>query len=164
MKNPEDFYEPRFYFALPRLVASQLGWNAARTERNWLEANLVGGLENLIWYAFAIHKFLHGLPLWEKIALLLPLAFVVWVFWLLVLYLNSVFIRVLLVFGLFGNLPSARIQSVLLGIVTTVFAFYLSVNALWLGLLGIAWVAAVSLNLLAAAVLVVTDAVNPATE
>jgi hypothetical protein len=124
----------------------------------------VGSLEHLIWYGFAAHKFLHGLPMWEKIALLIPLALVVWAFWLLALYLNSVFIRLLRVLGLFGNLPNARIQSVLLGIVTTVFAFYLAVNALWLGLLGIAWVAAVSLNLLAAAVLVVTEAVNPASE
>ncbi len=164
MNNPERRDQPQFYFALPRLVASQLGWNAARTEGNWLEANIVGGFEHLIWYAFAAHALLHGMPAWEKIALLIPLVVCVWICWLLMIYLNSVFIRLLRVCGLLRDLSNARAQSVLLGIVTTGFAFYLSANASRLGILGVAWVVAVSLNLLAAAVLVVTDAVNPATE
>ncbi len=90
MNNPERRDQPQFYFALPRLVASQLGWNAARTERNWLEANIVGGFEHLIWYAFAAHALLHGMPAWEKIALLIPLVVCVWICWLLMIYLNSV--------------------------------------------------------------------------
>ena len=52
----------------------------------------------------------------------------------------------------------------LLGIVTSVFAFFLVTKDSLLAPVGLIWVAAVSLNLLAAAVLVVTDAVNPDTE
>ena len=149
---------------MPRLVASQFGGNPARTESNWLEANIVGSVEHLIWYAFAANVLLAGLPSWAQLALLIPLAFVVWVCWLIALYLNSVFIRLLRACGLLRDLSNARVQSVLLGIVTTVFAFHLVTDGSRLSLLGLAWVAAVSLNLLAAAILVVTDAVNPATE
>lgn len=164
MKNPELRERPQFYFSLPRLIASQLGWNADRTEGNWLEANIVGGGEHLIWYAFAAQLLLSRLPLWEQIALLIPVAFLVWLCWLVALYINSVLIRLLRAAGLIRDLSNVRAQSVLLGMVTTVFAFYLVENESWLALLGIAWVAAVSLNLLAAAVLVVRDAVNPASE
>ena len=164
MKNPERPYRWQFYFALPRLVASQLGWSAARRESNWLEANIVGGVEHLIWYAFAAHVLLAGLPTWAQVALLIPLAFLVWACWLITLYINSVLIRLLRAFRPMRDLSNARAQSVLLGIVTTAFAFHLVTDDSWLAPLGLAWVAAVSLNLLAAAVLVVTDAVNPATE
>jgi hypothetical protein len=149
---------------LPRLVASQFGGNPARTESNWLEANIVGGVEHLIWYAFAGNVLLAGRPSWAQLALLIPLAFVVWLCWLIALYLNSVLIRLLRAFRPMRDLSNARAQSVLLGIVTTAFSFHLVTNDSWLSLLGLAWVAAVSLNLLAAAILVVTDAVNPATE
>lgn len=164
MNNAELRERPQFYFALPRLVASQLGWNADRTEDNWIEANIVGGVVHLIWYVFAAHLFLNGLPMWERIALLLPLALLVWVSWLIAIYINSVLIRLLRAGGLFRDLPDVRVQSVLLGVITTAFAFYLVESESGLALLGIAWVAAVSLNLLAAAVFVVSDAVNPVSE
>lgn len=153
---------PRFYFALPRLIASQLGWNAERTESNWLEANLVGGLEHLIWYAFAADLLLGGLTTWLQIILLLPLAFLVWFCWLIVFYFNSLIIAGLRWCGLIAELPDARAQSILLGIITTAFAFHLVVRGALLSLGGIFWVTAVSLNLLAAAIFVVRDALNPA--
>lgn len=164
MKATERHERPQFYFALPRLVASQLGWNADRTESHWLEANIVGGLEHLIWFAFAAHALLRDLALWAEIGLLIPVALLVWAGWLIVLYLNLVFIRALRFFGLLRGLPSARVQSVLLGILTTAFAFNLVVTGSWLAPFGLAWVAVVSLNLLAAAIFVVSEAVNPATE
>lgn len=164
MKNPECQQRPQYYFSLPRLVVSQLGWNAERTESNWLEANVVGAAEHLICYLFAVYLLLHGLPLWEQLALLIPVAVLVWICWLIVLYLNAVLIRLLRVCGLLGQLSNARAQSVLLGSVTTAFAFYLVGLGSWLGVLGIAWIGAVALNLLAAAVLVVSAALHPAAE
>jgi len=164
MKKAELRERPRFYFALPRLVASQLGGNADRTEDNWVEANIVGGAIHLICYAFAAHVLLDGLPLWAQAALLIPVAFLVWICWLIVLHINSVLIRLLRAAGLIRDLSNARAQSVLLGMVTTAFAFYLVENGSWLALLGIAWVAAVALNLLAAAILVVAEALDPARE
>ncbi len=126
MNNPERRDQPQYYFALPRLVASQLGWNAARTESNWLEANIVGGFEHLIWYAFAAHTLLPVCRRGNKSRCSFRLAFCVWICWLLVIYLNSVLIRLLRVCGLLRDLSNARAQSVLLGIVTTGFAFYLA--------------------------------------
>jgi len=164
MINLDPRYQTQFYFALPRLVVSQLGWSAARRESNWLEANIVGGVEHLIWYAFAAHVLLGGLPIWAQILLLIPLAFLVWIGWLIALYVNSLLIRLLRAFRPIRDLANARVQSVLLGIVTTVFAFFLVTEDSSLSPVGLLWVAAVSLNLLAAAILVVTDAVNPATD
>ena len=154
-------YLTQFYFALPRLIASQFGWGAIRRESNWLEANIVGCVEHLIWYAFAAHVLLSGFPLWAQIPLLVPLAFFVWICWLIALYLNSLLIRLLRAFQPIRDLSNARVQSVLLGIVTTVFAFFLVTKDAWLAPVGLLWVAGVSLNLLAAAILVVTEAVGP---
>ena len=104
---------------------------------------------------------LGGLPLWAQVLLLLPLAFVVWIAWLIALFINSLIIRLLRVFRPIRDLSNARVQSVLLGIVTTVFACLLVTRDSWLAPVGLLWVTAVSLNLLAAAILVVTEAVNP---
>ena len=42
MPDPELHAPAGFYFALPRLVMKLRGGNARRSERSWLEANLVG--------------------------------------------------------------------------------------------------------------------------
>ena len=162
MNQPEVNPQPRYYFALPRLLASQFGGNSERTESNWWEANLVGGLAHLIWYVFACEILLVRLRLWEKLILLVPLAFLVWVCWLIALYLDSVLIRCLRLFGFLRELTNARAQSVLLGLITTAFACQLVASGSRLGVLGLIWVAAVSLNLLAAAVFVVRDALASA--
>jgi hypothetical protein len=164
MINLDPRYRTQFYFALPRLIASQFGWSAARRESNWLEANIVGCVEHLIWYAFAAHIFVGNLPLWAQVLSLIPLAFAVWVWWLIVLYLNSILIHLLRLFRPIRDLSNARVQSVLLGTVTTVFASFLVTRNSWLAPVGLLWVTAVSLNLLAAAILVVTEAVNPETD
>jgi len=164
MINLDPRYRTQFYFALPRLIASQFGWSAARQETNWLEANIVGGVEHLIWYAFTADLLLRHLPLWAQIFLLVPLAFAVWICWLIALYVNSLLIRLLRLFRPIRDLSNARVQSVLLGIVTTVFASCLVTRDSWLAPVGLLWVAAVALNLLAAAILIVTEAVNPETD
>jgi hypothetical protein len=164
MENPETRVVPQFYFALPRLLASQFGRSVERTEANWLEATIVGTIEHLLWYLFAMHVLLGGLPFWGKIALVIPVAFLVWICWLIALYLDSVLIGSLRRFGFLRDLSNARAQSVLLGILTTAFALHLVVYGSWWSWLAIIWVASVALNLLAAAVLVVGEAINPASE
>jgi hypothetical protein len=164
MINLDPRYRTQFYFALPRLIASQFGWSAARQETNWLEANIVGSVEHLIWYAFAADLLLRHRSLWAQILLLVPLAFAVWICWLIVLYVNSLLIRLLRLFRPIRDLSNARVQSVLLGIVTSVFASLLVMRDSSLAPMGLLWVTAVSLNLLAAAILVVTEAVNPETD
>ncbi|MGI9086618.1 MAG: hypothetical protein ACR2HH_02590 [Chthoniobacterales bacterium] len=158
MKTASPHEEPRFYFALPRLLASQFGRSAKRTERNWLEATLVGTLEHFLWFAFAFDLLPAGLTTAWKIALLLPLAIVIWICWLLALYLNLVVIRGLRRFRFFQELSNVRIQSVLLGSMTTIFAFHLVIRDSFFSLGGLLWIAAVALNLLAAAVFVVRAA------
>ncbi len=160
MKNGETKTRARFYFSLPRLIARQLGRSDARTESNWLEANVAGGLAHLIWYAFAADVFLRGLTTGLQIALLLPLAILVWIGWLIALYINSVVIRLLRACGLFGKLSNARMQGALLGILTTAFAAHLMAHASLLDFAGLIWIVLVALNLLAAAVFVVSDAVK----
>lgn len=160
MKEDATKGRARFYFSLPRLIARQIGWNDARTENNWVEANVVGGLSHLLWYAFAADVLLRGLTSWLQGALLLPLAFLVWFVWLIAIYLDSVLIRLLRACKMFGELSNARMQSVLLGILTTAFAAHLVAHASLLDFAGILWIALVGMNLLAAAVLVVSNAVK----
>jgi hypothetical protein len=162
MNDPEVANRPRFYFALPRLVARQLGWNPERTESNWIEANVVGGLEHLIWFAFVANVLVAGRPIWLQVLLLIPVAILTWICWLLALYVNSVVIRLLRGTRVIGDLPNVRVQSVLLGILTTAFALHLVAHDSALALAGLLWAALVSINLLAAAVLVVSDALDPA--
>jgi hypothetical protein len=160
MNDVEAADPPRFYFALPRLIARQLGRNAERTERNWLEANVVGTFEHLIWFAFVADVLLAGRALWMQILLVIPIAFVTWICWLIALYVNSLIIRLLRGSGVVGDLRNARVQSVLLGILTTAFAVHLVAYDSPLALAGIAWVALLSANLLAAAGLVIFEALE----
>ncbi|MDQ6765961.1 MAG: hypothetical protein M3Z22_07675 [Verrucomicrobiota bacterium] len=160
MSNVERDARPRFYFAASRLIAAQFGWSAQRCEGSWLEANLVGGLEHLIWFAFAAHLLFHRAAMWQKLALLMPAALLLWLGWLLVLYVNSVVIGLLRSCGLLRDFTNARVQSVLLGIVTTAFAFQLLNDGSVSSVFAFAWMAVVAVNLLAAAVLLVTEAVS----
>ena len=153
---------PRFYFALPRLLAKLGGCSAARTESNWLEANIVGTATHAIAYIFFAHLLLAGLPRWQQFALLLPIAGVVWLFWLLLFALNAVVISLFRAAGLLRRMPESHVQGIAIGALTTVFAFHLITAGSWMRPLGIAWVIAVSLNLLAAIILAFTHAERPA--
>jgi len=57
-----------------------------------------------------------------------------------------------------------RAQSVLIGMLTTAFACQLARSGTWLRVIGLVWIAALCCNLLAAAVLALTDADRPATK
>lgn len=145
--------EPRFYFALPRLLAKLRGGSSARTEQNWPEISTVGALIHLIVYSFAAQLFLQRLELWKQLALAIPLAVLVWLVWLLVLYLNSLGIRLLRAGGIMRDLPKSRAQGLLIGIMTTGCAYSLALSNSWLRILGEIWLVAVVLNLGAAALL-----------
>ena len=152
MQNPEA----AFYFSLPRLLARWCGGSDERTEMNWLEANAVGIAVHGIAYLFTAHLLLSGLALWQQIALLLPVAVLVWICWLIVLYLNALIVKLLRICGLMRHLPDNRAQSILIGLMITICASELmSSDALALFLVGAIWICAVSLNLAAAVVLAV---------
>ncbi len=142
-----------FYFALSRFLASPREHKQTRSEKNWLEANAVGTLNHLVVYAFAFALLLKNLPGWKQVLLLLPLGVIVLVFWLLLLYVNSWLIKLLRPAGLLRALPDNRAQTLLISIVTTAMAGELLFAGGWLRFVGAIWLAAVALNLLAAALL-----------
>ena len=107
----------QFYFSLFRLIALLRGGDARRAESNGFEAWLVGLMIYSIHYLFFATLFIPShLEPWLTALLLVALAFWVWLFWLLLLYLNSVIIKLLHLCGLFRTIPTRRAQSILWGI------------------------------------------------
>jgi hypothetical protein len=153
---------PQYFFSLPRLLAKIRGGSAQRTEANWLEANAVGALVHAIVYGFFARIALSHLPLWQQLALLLPLVIVVLVFWMIWFLIWALVIRTVRAAGMLRDLPLSRVQGVLVGLMTTTCACYLIAEGSWLRVLGYLWLIAVSLNLLAAVILAVSDADGPA--
>lgn len=147
---------PRFYFALPRLVARLRGENAGRAENNWLEAYVVGTAVHLIVYLLIARLFLAGLPLSRQLLLIIPVAIVTWLFWLCLFYIHSLIILLLRGVGMLKAMPNRHAQSLLFGIMTTLFAARLIFSGSWMSVIGWLWIAAVSVNLAAAAALAVT--------
>ena len=81
----------------------------------------------------------------------------VWIAWLILLYLHSLVVKLCWAIGLCTDLPRNRIQSVLMGIVTTVLAAQLVASGSWLRWVGLIWIAAVACNLTAALLLALFD-------
>jgi hypothetical protein len=163
MQDANAHRTPRFYFALPRLLWWLVGGDARRSEKNGLEANAVGSLLHLVVYAFAFQVLLANRTLSAQLLLLLPLAFLVWLFWLNLIYANSRIIKLLRACGLMRDLPQSRAQGILIGIITTLFALHLLEARGWLAPLGAVWIGAVTLNLIAAVLLALIGAVESST-
>jgi hypothetical protein len=143
-----------FYFSLPRLVAKICGGDARRAETNSIEAWTASLIFYLINYVFFSAQFIPSrLQHWQTALSLIGLAFFVWLFWLLLLYLNSLIIKLLRLCGLFRPIPIRRAQSILLGISTTAMACTLLLGASWMRGLALFWLLAVALNLTSALVL-----------
>ena len=142
------------HFALPLLLAKWSNRAIERTERNGLEAHLVGSAVHLIAYLFAFQLLLLRLPVWEQLLLALPLAVLVWIFWLVFLYLDSLLIRSLRAGGVITKMSDGRAQSVNALGLTSVFALGLVATGAWPRVVGYLWLAAIALNLLAAFVLI----------
>ncbi|MEY2489020.1 MAG: hypothetical protein QOC70_962 [Verrucomicrobiota bacterium] len=150
---------PQFYFSLLRFIAMLRGGAARRAESNAVEAWLVGLAIYSIHYLFFATLLIPSHPApWLTVLLLVTLAFWVWIFWLLLLYINSVIIQLLHLCGLFRQIPIRRLQSVLWGIVTTAMACVLLKSSPLVHELGTIWLLAVAMNLASAAVLAFKDA------
>lgn len=147
-----------FYFPLFRLIAALRGGSAARAESNAVEAWLAGLMVYLIHYLFFAALLIPShYNAWLAALLLVALAFWVWLFWLLLLYLNSVIIRLLHRGGLFRAIPSRRLQSILWVILTTAMAWTLLKSSPALREAGAIWLVAVAMNLAAAVILAFSD-------
>jgi len=155
----QDKKPVQFYFSLPRMVMLLFGGNAQRSENNWFEAALVGTWMYLINYLYFVTKLVPLLPTRLLIPLVLvSAAFMVWLFWLILIYVNSLVIRVLGLFGLFRNVPRRRAQNILWGIITTVMAGEVLMSHPWLWQLSMVWLIVVALNLVASLALSYSDA------
>ena len=149
----------QFYFSLFRVIALLRGGNARRAESNGFEALLVGLLMYAIHYLFFAALLVppHLEP-WLRALFLVALAFWVWLFWLLFLYLNSLIVTALHRGGFFRTIPTRRVQSVLWGIATSAMACELLRGSPVPRELGALWLVAVTMNLVAAMVLAFSDA------
>ena len=108
----------------------------------------------LISYVFFAAQFIPtGLPRWQTALLLVAVAFFVWLFWLLLLYINSLIIKMLQLCRLFRTIPIRRAQSILLGISMTAMACTLLTRGSWMRGVGLFWLLAVAANLGCALVL-----------
>jgi uncharacterized MAPEG superfamily protein len=145
---------PRFYFALPRLLAKWRGGDAGRAEQNGFEAcsaNLAIYLISFLYFAGLIPDFASW---WARLLILIALAFFVWLFWLVVLYLNSLILKLLHGCGLFRALPIRRGQGVLIAAATTAMSVALLGRGPLVSEIGAIWLTATAMNLAAAAILV----------
>ena len=108
------------YFALLRLLRKMRGRSTARSEGNSMELSIAGSVVFVITYLFAA-SLLWPKSKWWELAIALPLLVpAVWIAWLILLYLHSLVVKLCWAIGLCTDLPRNRIQSVLMGIVTTV--------------------------------------------
>jgi hypothetical protein len=141
------------YFALSRFIRKLRGGDATRSEGNWIEMYFAGATVYFISYLFAANLLIVKLPWWKAALVLIVLIFAVWIAWLILLYFDSLIVKLCWRCGLFTDLPRTRVQSVLMGIVTTVLAAQLLTAGPWLSWIGLLWIGAVSLNLAAALLL-----------
>ena len=141
------------YFALPRLIRKLRGGNTTRSEESWLEAYVPGVVVYVISYLFTANLLLPKLNWWQTVIALPLLLFALWISWLIVLYINSLIAKGCQGIGLCADLPRRRVQSVLMGILTTVFAAQLLTAGPCLRAIGALWIVVVALNLAAALML-----------
>jgi hypothetical protein len=145
--------EPRFYFALPRFLAKLRGSDTKRAEKNSAEAWVAHLAIYAISYLYFAGFISDVVSWWLRGLLFVALAFLVWLFWLVVLYLNSLLLKLLHSLGLFRSLPARRGQSVLVATAATAIAFALVQRGSFAGEIGAIWLTATALNLLAAMIL-----------
>ena len=153
-----QYRAPRFYFALPRLLALLRHGDTRRAEINGPEAWAGNVAIFAVSYLFFARFVFDYFVFWLAIPALFALAFVVLLFWLLVLYLNSLILELARRCGLFRSLPQRRGQAVLLGTVTTAMALPLVQGGSVSGEVAAIWLVAVAMNLAAAIILAFRNA------
>jgi hypothetical protein len=145
--------EPRFYFALPRLLSKIRGGNGSRAETNATEAWLVGVGIYVVSYLYFVECLFPVTSWLLRGLLLIVLAFLVWLFWLLVFYLNSLILKLFRSAGFLRALPPRRGQSILLVTIATAMAAALVQRGSFGSEIGAIWLTATVMNLAAAAIL-----------
>ena len=144
---------PRFYFALPRLLATLRGGNPRRVEKNGAEAWVVSIAIYLISLLFFAGLLSPGLPGWIIGVSLAGMAFWVFGFWVIALHLNLLILKLVWACGFFRAIPVRRGQGVLIVAATTAMAFVLLQRGALAGEIAAIWITAVAMNLVAALIL-----------
>jgi hypothetical protein len=142
-----------YYFAFPRLIHRLLGGTAERRENNWVEAYGTGVFIYLLSYVYAVDWFELKRDSVLSLLALIPLLFGMWIFWLVVVYLNSLVIKALRVAGWIDRSAKPGAQSVLLSALTSLFALDVARMDSVVRWLALAWFVMLALNIFSAAVL-----------
>jgi hypothetical protein len=144
---------PRFYFALPRLMSKWRGGEATRAEKNSSEAWAAGVALYSVSYLFFATLVPAKFEWWLTVLVLIALTFGVWLFWLVLLYLNSLIIKLLRFIGVIRTVPDRHAQSVLVSTTATAMACSLLNSGSWTTDIAALWIIAVTMNLAAAGIL-----------
>jgi len=144
---------PRFYFALPRLLATFRGGSSKRAENNGGEAWIASIASYVVSYLFVAQFIPATLGLWSRVLSFILLVFLVWLLWLPALYLNSLLIKLLQACGLFRSIPIRRAQSILVAGTASAMSLHLLRGGGWSAEIAAIWLVAVAMNLAAAAIL-----------
>jgi len=153
MKSANDRADDGYYFALPRLCQRLHGRGNEVSENNAIEAYVGSVGTFIVTFLLAWQTFTHNLNGWPIIVLFLLLILAVWIFWLLVFYINSLAIKVLRRTGLFRSASNRHAQDLFIGIVVAALAYQLSILPSWMHYVGILYLIALGLNLMAAILL-----------
>lgn len=142
-----------FYFALPRLLNRMRGGTDEVSESNAAEAYLGSIGTFIITFLFGLQLFAERFSGWSLIVSAALLVFAVWIFWLAIFYINSIFIKGLRACGLFRGTPNRRVQDIFVGIVVAAMSYRLSILHAWPGWAGWLCLCVLGANFLAAILL-----------
>ncbi len=140
-----------YAFALPRLIARMAGRRARRAEFSGPEACGLGILVFGISCVFVARALLPLVrPLGLQLLVLFFLPFAIWAAYLLLHYVNSLLAALLRKLGIYLAVTNIAFQHFVIMSLTTVLAMILFRGETgWMRLLGVFWLALLSLNLLA---------------
>ena len=148
-----------YAFALPRLVARLAGRRMRRAEFSGGEAYGLGivvfGI-SCVFVARAISPFVR-LVVWQLVFLFL-LPFAMWIAWLLLYYVNALFIALCRRLGLYSAVMNIPFQhAIIMSLITLLAARLTYEETGWMQSLGIFWLGLVALNLFSIACLTILD-------
>jgi len=157
MPNSKSKIAVGYYFSLPRLLSRITGRGSDFSEGGPFETCLGSVVVLLIPYFFLVDLVMNHVGRWMAFGTGVALLFAIWIFWLVVLYLNWVMIQVLHGLGFFRAVTERHLQDILVGLIITFFASELSILNSWVRWIGILWLIILAMNLAATLSLALTN-------
>jgi hypothetical protein len=153
MKTENEHACGDFYFALPRLLNRMRGGSDKISESNAAEAYFGSIVVFLVSFLFAWQLFVGRCTGWQAIAVGILLLFAVSIFWLFVVYFNSLLIKILRTGGIIRKMANRYAQDVFIQVVVAALAYELSISVSWTRWLGIFCLLLLGANVVAALLL-----------